>query len=141
MARKQGKSSGRVWQEVGKRTTDRLSKAQNFEVPSVFSGPPRNAFIFRWPGDRIEGRLIAGPICNNRRNSSYKIETADGDEVEFFGNKQIHETIRKGELLGSWIRIEYIGQQVIPGCKKARKVYRIWKDKGVVTPKYSEVTT
>lgn len=140
MAQKDEHTGGCTWVEVGKRTTDRLVKAQNFEVPSVFAGPPRKAFIFRWPGDRLEGRLIAGPIQNTRRNSSYKIETAEGEEIEFFGNKQIHEAIRKGELLGSWIRIEYIGQQILPGCKKARKVYRIWKDKGVVTPKFSEVT-
>lgn len=111
---------------------DRLVKSREFEVPNPgidHAHRRRRAFIFRWPGDWIEGQLIAGPLANSRRNASYLLELDDGEEVEFFGNKQLHAILP--DLRGKRVRIEYIGHQRVPRCKKPRKVYRVWTIEGL----------
>ncbi len=118
--------------EVKKGYADRLVKDPRFEtVGSGNDGTARRrrAYIFRWPGDRLEGELIAGPIANTRRNASYILQTTDGEEVEFYGNKQLHAILP--DLRGKWIRIEYVGWQRLPRCTKPRKVYRVWEIKGL----------
>lgn len=111
---------------------DRLIKSPQFEIPSPgldHAMRRRRAFIFRWPGDWIEGQLIAGPLTNSRRNASYILETDGGEEIEFFGNKQLHCVLP--DLRGKRVRIEYVGHQRVPRCKKPRKVYRVWTVEGL----------
>lgn len=122
----------KVFDEVKSGYADRLVKDDRFEtVGSGNDGASRRrrAYIFRWPGDRLEGWLVAGPIVNTRRNASYVIETDEGEDVEFYGNKQLHECLR--DLRGKYIRVEYVGWQRLPRCAKPRKVYRVYEVKGL----------
>jgi len=129
-----------VEQEAG--YADRLVKSRTFEQPNPKGGPdvPRRVFVFRWPGDTIEGWLRAGPIRNVRRNASYLLELIGdqaagrhGQECEIFGNQQIHTIFRQKELFGWPVRVQYIGMQGVKGCARKRKVYRVWKIEGVAT--------
>ena len=118
--------------EIHKGYADRLVKDPRFETVGAGNDGTarrRRAYIFRWPGDRLEGVLVAGPIANTRRNASYIVETDDGEEVEFFGNQQLHVILP--DLRGKYIRIEYVGWQRLPRCAKPRKVYRVWEVKGL----------
>jgi hypothetical protein len=129
--------------EVKSGYADRLVKDPRFEtVGSGNDGTARRrrAFIFRWPGDILEGVLIAGPIVNTRRNASYIVDDA-GEEIEFYGNQQLHAILP--DLLGKAIRIEYVGWQRLPRCSKPRKVYRVWEIKGLglLTPSGLDETT
>ena len=125
-------NGGKEWIEVKAGYTEALVKDPRYETISSGNdgrSRTRRIYIFRWPGDRLEGQLIAGPICNTRRNASYVIETDEGDEVEFYGNKQLHQMLP--DLRGKRVRIEYIGWQRLPRCAKPRKVYRVWEVKGL----------
>jgi len=135
-----------VWKQVKAKNrnldVDRIVRGKGFDVPHVLGPgvePARKFFVFRWPGDQIEGML--GPsIVNIRRNSSYPIKLTSkiagsdfykvGDVVEFFGNKMLHEVIRDNELIGACVRIIYVGRQFLPGYGKWRKVYRVYKPEG-----------
>lgn len=99
----------------------------------------RELFIFSKHGEEIEGRLISGPHANIRRNSTYRIERLDGSIVEIFANKLLHQIFKKKSLMHSWIRIVYLGRQKI-GRGYARKIYRVYQDKGTITPKWQEKT-
>jgi len=116
--------------EIGKRTVDRVVRQRTFEPfdkPSV----GEEFFIFKRMGDEISGILVGGPIANMRRSSSYAIKLDDGRVVEIFANKLLHRIIEKNQLLFSRIRIVYIGRQHT-GYGHARKIYRVYKDKGTI---------
>jgi len=112
--------------EVGKRYIDRIAGRRNFEP---FEKPH---FIFRKKGDSITGKLF-GPITNYQRSTSYPILLDDGRTVEIFGNKLLHRLINKYELVGSRVRIVYIGRQHTNYGGHARKIYRVYKLKGIYT--------
>ncbi|MDD5367373.1 MAG: hypothetical protein PHR30_18725 [Gallionellaceae bacterium] len=117
--------------EVKKGYADRLVADARFETVGAGNDGTarrRRAYIFRWPGDRLEGVLVAGPIKNTRRNASYIIQDGD-EEVEFFGNQQLHTILP--DLRGKVIRVEYVGWQRLPRCAKPRKVYRVFEVKGL----------
>lgn len=137
-----GTPKGIVYTEQESGYADRLARSKSFEQPSPKGGAdlPRRVFIFRWPGDIIEGWLQAGPITNVRRNASYLLELIGdqaagkhGEQVEIFGNQQIHTIFREKSLFGYPVRVQYIGMQTVRGCTRKRKVYRIWKIEGVAT--------
>ena len=116
------------YKEVSKEKIDKIVKSGRFEAPKIEQTyEHRQFFIFRWPGDSIEG--ILGPqIFNNKRNSSYPICLDNGETKEFFGNKLLHSIIGDNELLGSRVKIIYIGYQHLPGGGlRARKIYRVFK--------------
>lgn len=122
--------------EIGKAKIDKITKSRQFEPDH--REPPRNKyFIFRWQGDEITG-FLGAPITNFRRNTSYPIEKENGEIVEIFGNKILHETIRENELIGSKVRIVYIGRQQIPHCRP-RKIYRVFKITGIFTESETEM--
>lgn len=133
-----GKPKDVVYVEQSSGYADRLVKSRTFEVPSIKGRDiPRRPWLFRWPGDLVEGWLRAGPITNVRRNASYIIELVGdqaagkhGEEVEIFGNQQIHTVIRNNELLGRMLRIQYVGRQLVAHCTHRRKVYRIFEIQG-----------
>ena len=114
--------------EIGKKQIDKITKSRRFE-PERREPPANKYFIFRWQGDDITG-ILGAPITNFRRNTSYPITKENGETVEIFGNKILHEIIRQNELIGSKVRIIYIGRQQIPHCRP-RKIYRIYKITGV----------
>mgnify|MGYP000046713869 CR=1 FL=1 len=127
---------------------DRIVKSKGFEVPTPL-GPGvearRKFFIFRWPGDQIEG-VLGQSIVNVRRNTSYPIKLTAriaggnnpddsdyykvGDVVEFFGNKMLHTVIRDNQLTGARVRIVYIGHQFLRFCGHPRKIFRVYKLSG-----------
>jgi hypothetical protein len=136
-----GNVPGRAFDEVKAGYADRLVHDSRFEVPSTgidHDRRRRRIHIFRYPGDQIEGLLIAGPMANSRRNASYIVETDDGEEIEFYGNKQLHAILP--DLRGKFIRIVYVGWQRLPRCKKPRKVYRVFQQQGLglLAPKREE---
>lgn len=122
--------------EIGKSKVDRIVESRQFE-PEYREEPKREFRLFRWKGDQIEG-ILGAPITNFRRNTSYPITLDDGRTVEIFGNKLLHELIRKHELIGSKVRIVYIGRQQIPRCRP-RKIYRVFKITGVFTESKTEL--
>lgn len=127
-----------VIKEIAKAKTDQIVRSDGFEPASKESEYwKRHFFIFRWKGDQIEGAL-GSPITNLRRNTSYPIKLDDGRTLEIFGNKILHQTIRENELIGSKVRIIYIGRQQIPHCRP-RKIYRIFKITGVFTESETEM--
>lgn len=111
----------------------KITRSRAFSQPQPVDRSFQNRFfIFRWPGDQIEGTL-GPPITNYRRNTSYPVELPDADGggiKEIFGNKPLHETIRKNELIGSYVRIVYIGLQKVPTLARSRKIYEVWKISG-----------
>lgn len=114
--------------EVGKKQVDKIVKMRNFE-PEVREHPHRQFYIFRWQGDQIEG-ILGPPVTNYRRNTSYPIQLNDGNTVEIFGNKLLHSIIRENELIGSRVKIVYIGRQHNVWGRPA-KVYRVYKVQGI----------
>lgn len=116
------------YKEVGKGKIDKIVKSGRFEVPQIEQTyDHRRFFIFRWPGDSIEG-ILGLKITNIKRNASYPIKLDNGEIVEFFGNKLLHSIIADNELIGSGVKIVYIGYQHLPGGGlRARKIYRVFK--------------
>lgn len=121
--------------EIGKKTIDKITKSRQFE-PERREPPQNKYFIFRWIDDEIAG-ILGSPITNFRRNTSYPITKDNGETVEIFGNKILHEIIRQNELIGAKVRIVYIGRQRIPRCRP-RKIYRVFKITGVITETETE---
>lgn len=123
-------SPGKNEIEIGKSTIDRITQARTFEPhdrPKLGS----EFFIFRRRGDSIRG-ILGHPIENYQRNTSYPLTLENGRIVEIFGNKLLHRLIQRHELIGSRVRIVYIGRQFI-GQGHARKIYRVYKIKGCIT--------
>jgi len=127
-----------TYTQIGKGITDAAIRSRTFEAkqPQDYDAPAGRIFwIARWPGDQIEGRLVAGPIVNPRRNSSYILQL-DPDhplvkgrgsaEIEIWGNKLLHKILRENDVRGRRLRIEYVGGRHIPGYTRAQKVYRVY---------------
>ena len=121
--------------EIGGRVIDRIVSKRTFEP---FLKPTIGAefFVFRRPGDEIEG-IIGQPIVNYQRNTSYPIKLDDGRTVEIFGNRLLHRIIQKNELEHSRVRIVYIGREQTGYGKHSRKIYRVYKvtGRGILAPK------
>lgn len=119
------------------RTIDRITQMRNFEP---FQRPQVGArfFIFRQRGDAIEG-IIRSAVQNFQRTNSYPIELDTGEIVEIFANKLLQRIIERNELIYSRVRIVYIGRQFVWGGH-ARKIYRVFKIKGVITQIREEAT-
>jgi hypothetical protein len=124
-------------EEVAGRTIDRITQMRNFEP---FQRPQVGArfFIFRQRGDAIEG-IIRSAVQNFQRTNSYPIELDTGEIVEIFANKLLQRIIERNELIYSRVRIVYIGRQFVWGGH-ARKIYRVFKIKGVITQIREEAT-
>lgn len=117
--------------EVAKDKIDRIVTSGNFDVPSPLgpgTAPERRFFIFRWPGDTVEGYL-GKAVTNHRRNSSYPVETEKG-VIEIFANKLLHTIIRDNELVGSLVKIVMVGYRHVPHVTRAQKIYRVYKIAG-----------
>ena len=97
--------------------------------PKISQHSKHSFFIFRWPGDEIEG-ILGPPIRNYRRNTSYTLKQEDGSIIEFFGNKYLHEIIDQNNLVGSYVRIKYIGLLAIPKLARSQKIYEVYKITG-----------
>jgi len=134
MTKKQRKTNSQSPQriEVGKAKIDKIVRSRRFDAgPSPEGGPTKGPrpFIFRWPGDEIEGTL-GQPMMHIRRNTSYPIVLDDGSVRQIFGNKIDHQIIRDNELIGQRVNIRYIGMEQIPGVARMRKVKRWYLVKG-----------
>lgn len=126
------------YKEVAKSKIDKIASSGAFlSEEALNESTIRKFFIFRWRGDCIEG-ILGHPITNLRRNTSYPIELDDGDVIEIFGNKLLHDIIRDNELIGSRVKIVYIGKQTGP-WGRPRKIYRAYKVKPTVTDSTKEV--
>lgn len=109
---------------------EKIKRSPGFHVPELTAQKDwRRFFIFRWPGDEIEGYL-GEPITNYRRNTSYPIRFENGGFVEIFGNKILHDTINHNQLVGALVKIVYIGLRPVPGMTRQQKVYEVYKIQG-----------
>ena len=103
----------------------------------------RNFFYFHDYGDYLKGFLLSKRSnVHINRSSSYLIRVTDmrrdgkdeavqeGQVEEFFGNRHVQKAIDKNELIGSLVRIVYVGRQKT-GWGHAAKIYRVFKDVGV----------
>lgn len=118
---------------VGENKLQKIFRSSAFSRSMPNPSPPKaeshKFFIFRWEGDSIEG-VLSPPITNYRRNTSYILEQQNGSKIEFFGNKYLHDAIRDNELVGFYIRIEYVGNRVMRGYARSQKIYAIYKVEG-----------
>lgn len=129
--------SDKQFKEVSKQKIDKIASSPQFEAINIpFSEEMRTFFIFRWKGDSIVG-ILGSCQTNYQRNSSYPVTLDNGNTVEIFGNKLLHDIIRDNELIGSQVKIVYIGKQAGP-WGRPRKIYRVYKDTGSVTPQVIE---
>lgn len=126
-------SKKRIETLIDENKLQKIVRSSAFSRSTPNPGPPKaeghTFFIFRWEGDSIEG-ILSPPITNFRRNTSYILGQQDESKIEFFGNKYLHDTFRDNELVGSYIRIEYIGNRVIRGYARSQKIYAIYKVEG-----------
>lgn len=105
----------------------------------------RDFFYFHDYGDYLKGQLLGKRSnVNIGRGPSYLIRVEamrrDGVDVdicpgkepveEFFANKILQRTIEKNELIGSFVRIVYIGRQKT-GFGHSAKIYDVFKVTGI----------
>lgn len=131
--RKTTKKRQPTFVEVGKKQVDKLAHSSMFEAPNLTGPEPNKArrfFIFKQVGQEIEG-VLGECIVNFRRNGSYPIVTRDDGTWEIFANKIDHQIIKDNELVGSYVLVRYIGQQIVPHCSRKRKVKRWYKADGL----------
>jgi hypothetical protein len=134
MGRKKAQNSNNSpeLEQVAGRTIDRIEQSRTFEPwnkPQIGS----RFFIFKQKGDFIQG-ILGQPITNFQRATSYPIEQIeDGEVVEIFANRLLHRIFQKHELIGTCVRVVYIGRQYIFYGGHARKIYRVYKVKGTIT--------
>lgn len=107
-------------------------------------------FYFRAIGDYVRGFLLSRKtlVLTYRKQVIYKMKVQemrqDGEDVpveddrivEFPGLKYLRRVIDKNELIGSLIRIVYIGRQKT-GLGHSAKVFEVFKDLGVTSRKES----
>ncbi len=105
-------------------------------------------FYFRAIGDYIKGFLVGRQtlVLTHRRQVVYKmnvqeirqdaedVPVKDNQVVEFPGLKYLRKVIDKNELIGSLVRIVYIGRQKT-GLGHSAKVFDVFKDVGVTSRK------
>lgn len=112
--------------EVMPKTIDRIQKSQRFEPhtgqPGITGG---RLYRFRRRGEMIEGEM-GYPIKNYHEATSYPVRLDSGEVIEILGNKLLHAQIRKGDLVGSYVRIQFVGREYL-WAGHYRKVYRVWK--------------
>jgi len=105
-------------------------------------------FYFRAIGDYVKGFLIGRQtlVLTHRKQVVYRMKAQeirqDGEDVpveddrfiEFPGLKYLRRVIDKNELIGSLIRVVYIGRQKT-GLGHSAKVFDVFKDLGVTSRK------
>lgn len=121
----------------------KVQQSYDYWTPHVLGEEPTNwekrkFFIFREIGESIEGTLGPG-IVNYRRNKSYPVRLSNGDVYEIFGNRWLHKIIDDNELVGSLVKITYVGLRKVYGHARSQKIYQVQKvtfgDEAVQTPK------
>ena len=107
-------------------------------------------FYFLALGDYVKGFLISRQtlVLYNRKQVVYKMKAQeirqDGKDVpvkdaqliEFPGLKYLRRVIDRNELIGSLVRIVYIGREKT-GLGHSAKVFDVFKDLGVLSRKES----
>jgi len=110
---------------------------------------PIDFFYFHEYGDHLKGQLLSKHNNEDiKRQASYRIRVEamrrDGAEVrvtkgqieEFTGNRQLQRLLDKNELIGSTIRIVFIGRQKTKFSHSA-KIYDVFKITGISSEKES----
>lgn len=107
-------------------------------------------FYFHELGDYLKGVLLSRQtaILTNYKTVTYKMEVRemrqdskdvpvkDNQVVEFSGLKYLRRVIDKNELIGSTIRIVYVGRQRT-GLGHSAKVFDVFKITGISSEKES----
>ena len=123
-----------------------LGSDRFYTVPKTREG--KFFFIFSEYGDFIKGIILSKHSnAHNNRTCSYRLNVwemrRDGNDVpveddqveEFYANKQLQRIIDRARLIGSIVRIVFIGRQKSNFGGHSAKVYDILKDKGTFTKK------
>jgi hypothetical protein len=131
---------------IGESSLKRVIASDKFYTLDIAVTPSgREFFYFHDYGDMLKGQLLGKRSnVNIGRSPSYRIRVEemirDGEEVvifpgkepieEFFGNNMLQRTIDKNELIGSFVRIVFIGRQKT-GFGHSAKVYDVFKITGI----------
>ena len=129
-------------QRVGEEDLKKAIESEAFyTTDKTRSGP--DFFFFHYYGDYLKGQLLSKQKSYDiQRQPSYRIRVeamrqdrvevpvVEGQVVEFPGNKHLQRVIDKNELIGSTIRIVYIGRQKTRFGHSA-KIYDVFKVTGI----------
>jgi len=134
--------------QVDRARTEKIKQHEGFyTTPKTPEGRP--FFVFSEYGDYLFGKLLAKRLNHHiNRTNSYQIAVDEGKQngksfrvapgqtriEEFFANRQLQRIIVKNELVGSRIRIDYIGRLKSQFGGHAAKIYEVFKDFGAITP-------
>lgn len=131
-------------QRIGESLLKKVIASETFYTKQV-RPDGREFFYFHEYGDYLKGQLLGRRSnINIGRGPSYRIRveamTRDGEEVEivpdnepieeFFANKMLQRTLEKNELIGSIVRIVFIGKQKTAYGHSA-KIYDVFKVTGI----------
>lgn len=133
---------------IGEESLKKIIETDTFYTKH-FTPAGRDFFYFHDYGDYLKGQLL-GKHSNAHigRSASYRIKVeamrrggvevpvAEGHIEEFFANRILQRTIFKNELIGSTVRIVYIGRQKTAFSHSA-KIFDVFKVTGVFTEKES----
>ena len=138
---------GKGEKRIGESALKEIVESDAFYVKHRFS--EGNLFYFHEHGDYLKGFLISRQTDNDNtrfKQVTYKMKVRemrqDGKDypiegdlvVEFPGLKYLQRTIDKNELIGSLVRIVYIGRQKTKWGHSA-KVFDVFKDLGITSRK------
>lgn len=137
-------------QRIGEDDLKKIIESDDFytkDQAKTKTGTP--FFFFHEYGDYLKGQLLSKQkSIDIKRQASYRIRVEamrqDGAEVpvvagqvaEFPGNRQLQRVIDKNELIGSWIKIVYIGREKTRFGHSA-KIYDVFKITGISSEKES----
>ena len=131
-------------QRIGESSLIRIIQSGTFYTKEI-RPDGRDFFYFHEYGDFLKGQLLAKRSnVNIGRTASYLIKVEemrqDGEDIEidpdgdrteeFFGNKILQRLIDKNELIGSIVRILYIGRQK-NNFGHSAKIYDVFKVSGI----------
>jgi len=134
-------------QRIDKSALEKIVESEGFYTTQKTSDG-RDLFYFYEYGDYLKGFLISrqtGKFTNYKavtykmkvqemRQDGADVPVEDGQIVEFPALKYLQRTIDKNELIGSLIRIVYIGRQKT-GKGHSAKIFDVFKDVGVASRK------
>ncbi len=123
-----------------------LESDEFFTTPKTLEGT--NIFYFHNFGDYLKGFLISRQtlVLTNYKTVTYKMKVQeirhdgkdvpvkDGQVEEFPGLSGLRRIIDKNELIGSLVRIVYIGRKKT-GFGHSAKIFDVFKDVGVLRRK------
>ena len=138
---------GKNEKRIGESSLKKVVESDAFYTKNIIA-QDGDIFYFHQYGDYLKGFLISRQNRTTRdypmvtykmkvqemRQDGEDVPVKDNQVVEFPGLKYLRRVIDKNELLGSLIRIVYIGREKT-GLGHSAKVFDVYKDVGVASRK------